>query len=190
MSATAPTFVTKIVRNWHCFDVSVFRTGVVRSIGAAYVNSWNDISLDDLIEYYDSATTSLLDRLAPSRTKTFRISPSNVWFDDNCKAAKRLSRMKKRKYLKTKLSSDRKDWIKQLRDYHKYVPQNVVFSGSVRWKWDRPTQRECGVPSTPFLAELSVQYSLRALLSISPSSSRRRWRKFDATQRMLLHPLY
>ena len=41
------------------------------------------------------------------------------------------------------------------------------------------TQRECGVPSKPFLAELSVQYSLRALLSISPSSSRRRWRKFE-----------
>ena len=106
MTAAAPTFVTKIAHNWRCFVVHAFRTSVVRPIGAANVNSWNDIPLDDLV---DSTTTSLLDRLAPSRTKTFRIRSSNVWFDDDCKAAKRLFRMKERKYLKTKLPSDRKD---------------------------------------------------------------------------------
>ena len=91
MSAAAPTFVTKIARNWRCFDVNEFRTGGVGSIGAVNVNSWNDIPVDDFVEYYDSTITSLLDRLSPSRTKTFRIRPSNVWFDDDCKAAYRLS---------------------------------------------------------------------------------------------------
>ena len=51
------------------FDVNAFHTGVVRSIGATNVNSWNDIPLDDLVEYYDFTIMSLLDRLAPSRTR-------------------------------------------------------------------------------------------------------------------------
>ena len=130
MLAAAPTFVTKIARNWRCFDVNAFRTGVVGSIGAANVNSWNDIPLDDLVEYYDSTITSLLDRLAPSRTKTFRIRPSNVWFDNDSKAVKRLSRMKDSKYQKTKLPSDRKDWIKQFRDNHKLC----ASKSSLFWK--------------------------------------------------------
>ena len=61
MSAAAPMFVIKIVCNWRCFDVNAFHTGTVASIGAANVNSWNYIPLDDLIEYYDSTITSLLD---------------------------------------------------------------------------------------------------------------------------------
>ena len=60
MSAAAPTFVTKIARNCPCYDVNAFRTGVVGSIDAANVNSWNDIPLDDLVEYYDSTITSLI----------------------------------------------------------------------------------------------------------------------------------
>ena len=94
------------------------------------MNSWNDIPLDDLVEYYDSTITSLLNRFAPSRTKTSRIRPSNVWFDDDCKIAKRLFRMNERKYLKTKLPADQKDWIKQLRDYNKLC----ASKGSLFWK--------------------------------------------------------
>ena len=135
ISVAASTFVTKIARNWHCFDVNAFRTGVVGSIGATSVNSWNDIPLDDLVEYYDSIITSLLDRLAPRRTETFRIRPWNVWFVDDCKAAKRLSRMKEKKSLKTKLPSDWKDWTKQLHDYHKLC----ASKSSLFWKCQMET---------------------------------------------------
>ena len=121
------------------------RTGVVGSIGAANVNSWNDIPLDDLVEYYDSTITSLHDRLAPSRTKTFRIRPSNDWFDDDCKAAKQLSRTKERIYLKTKLPSDIKDWIKQLRDYHKLC----ASKSSLFLKCQMETGSSQGVINTP-----------------------------------------
>ena len=61
----------------------------------------------------------LLDQLALNRSKTFRIWPSNVWFDDDYKSVKQLSRMMERKYHKWNLPCCRKDWIKQLHDYRK-----------------------------------------------------------------------
>ena len=71
MFTAASTFVTKNARNWRCFDVNAFRTGVVGFLGAANVNSWNVIPLDDLVEYYDSTITSLLDRLAQVASRHF-----------------------------------------------------------------------------------------------------------------------
>jgi hypothetical protein len=119
LSSPAPTFITRTSRNWRDFDVDAFRLGVVAALGAHNSASWSNSTLDELVENYDATMTSLLDQLAPSRTKTFRVRPSNLWFDAECRTAKRLTRMLERKYLKTQLLIDLSAWITQLRTYHR-----------------------------------------------------------------------
>ena len=67
--------------------------------------SWDNNSLDDLVDIFDDTITSILNRLVPKHTKSFRVQSSNVWFDDDCRAAKRLIRLKA--------------WILQPRSYHR-----------------------------------------------------------------------
>ena len=44
---------------------------------------------DALVQLYDDTITTLLDRQVPAETKTCRRRPSNAWFDDECRRAKR-----------------------------------------------------------------------------------------------------
>ena len=85
-------------------------------LGVDKSESWTDAPLDDHVDMYDRTMTSLLDKLAPSRTKTYRVRPSDVWIDD---AAKKLSRIRKRQYKSGNLAADVITWINQLRSYRR-----------------------------------------------------------------------
>ena len=47
------------------------------------------------------------------------MQPSNVWFLDDCRAAKRLTRLMERRYKSTGQSVDKTAWILQLRSCHR-----------------------------------------------------------------------
>ena len=73
---------------------------------------------------------SILDWLVLQRTKSFRVRPSNVWFDDDCRTAKRLTRLKERRYKSTGQLVDKTAWILQLCSYHWICD----FKHSLFWK--------------------------------------------------------
>ena len=118
MSTASPEFITRTTRNWCDFDDNLFRADVCSTIGIHNASSWDNMSLDELVDIFNDTITVTLDQLVPQRTKLFRSRPSNVWFDSECRAAKRLTRLKERQYRRTRESADQTNWIMQLRSYH------------------------------------------------------------------------
>ena len=50
---------------------------------------WHGLDGDDLVKLYDDTVVTLLNRQVPVRTVTCRRRPSDGWFDDECRHAKR-----------------------------------------------------------------------------------------------------
>ena len=69
--------------------------------------SASSLSIDERWDLYDSSIMAILDKLAPVRSKTYQVRPSNAWFDNNCIAAKRLTRLYEGSYIKSFSPADR-----------------------------------------------------------------------------------
>ena len=83
-----PIYVTSVRRCWQSFDPDVFRTDLLAST-LCDVQSHNDLDSDVLALLYDSTITGLLGRQVPAHSVTCRRRPSSLWFDDECRMAKR-----------------------------------------------------------------------------------------------------
>ena len=57
LSSAAPTFITRTSCNWRCFDVNTFRLEVAAGLGAQNSCSWDNNSLDDLVDIFDDTIT-------------------------------------------------------------------------------------------------------------------------------------
>ena len=77
-------------RPWHRLSVDVLQDGLVQSkLALCQPDCWTDMSVDQLALLYDSEITSLLDEHIPARTVTIRHRSSDLWFDSDCRQAKR-----------------------------------------------------------------------------------------------------
>ena len=88
-------------------------------------DDWSGLSVEQLAQLYDTEITALLDRHVPVRRVVCRRRPSDPWFDDECRAAKRQTRRLERAARR----ADRQDaaaaaaaaanaaWIAQRRSY-------------------------------------------------------------------------
>ena len=85
-----PIYVTSARRCCRSFDPDVFRTDLLAST-LCDVQSHNDLHGDVLALLYDSTITGLLNRQVPARSVTCRRRPSSLWFNDECRMAKRHS---------------------------------------------------------------------------------------------------
>ena len=61
---------------------------------------------DSLVKLYDDTIATLLDRQVPVRTVTRRCRPSNAWYDEECRSAKRSVRCLERAARRTGPLSD------------------------------------------------------------------------------------
>ena len=70
------------------FDPDTFQADLLTS-ALCDVQSYSDLDSYSLASLYDSTITELLDRQVPTRSVTCRRRPSSLWFDDECRGAKR-----------------------------------------------------------------------------------------------------
>jgi len=84
----APVHTTSVRRCWRSFDPDTFWADLLTS-ALCDVRSYSDLDSDSLASLYDSIITELLDRQVPTRSVTCRRRPSSLWFDDECRGAKR-----------------------------------------------------------------------------------------------------
>ena len=84
----APVYTTSVRRCWRSFDPDTFRADLLTSV-LCDVQSYSDLDSDSLASFYDSTITELLDRQVPMRSVTCLRRPSSLWFDDECRGAKR-----------------------------------------------------------------------------------------------------
>jgi len=84
-------------------------------------------SAAELFETYDSALRRLADEFAPPRTAVRRMRRLSPWFDDDCRTARRRSRLLERRYRRTKSDSDRASWIAQMHAMHDLYRQKETL---------------------------------------------------------------
>jgi hypothetical protein len=87
-----PIYSTITSRPWSRLKVSVLRAALVAS-PVCCSESWSGLSVDEMAQLYNTELTTIVDRLVPVRTSRYRRRPSDPWFDDDCRVAKRCVRL-------------------------------------------------------------------------------------------------
>ena len=76
---------------------------------------WTDLDTDTLVQLYDAGTTAILDLLVPARTVTCHRRPSDPWFDQECRLAKRRVRQLERVARSADVNSALAEWTAERR---------------------------------------------------------------------------
>ena len=84
------------VRPWRRLDSAEFRSAVAAS-RLCQPDTWPD-DLDELCSIYDSELSSIIDRLLPLCLQPSRRRPSDPWFDVECRASKKSTRLLERAF--------------------------------------------------------------------------------------------
>jgi len=114
----APVYESTTYRPWRRLDVDRFRDELHQSALCRDVTSTD---VNELAELYEVELLAIFDRILPMRTSTRRRRPSDPWFDDDCRIAKRSCRKLERRALRS--ASNAIAWKHQRRDYRKLVTQ-------------------------------------------------------------------
>ena len=88
LSRPPPVYHTTVVRPWRLLDQDLFRQALMSS-QLCDNELWLQYDVDGLARLYDTELEAVLDRLAPKRRVTCRRRPSDPWFDQECREAKR-----------------------------------------------------------------------------------------------------
>ena len=120
-------------RAWRGFNEDEFRTDLLRSKLCSPAETHVGLTVDDLQDMYDNTLRQLLDKHAPSRSSRRRVSPLTPWFDAECSASKRKSRMLERRYRRTRSKMDRLEWLSQQRRKHPlyHAKQNSYWEAKI-----------------------------------------------------------
>ena len=95
LTKPSPVYTTRTSRPWRYLDADEFRAALMSS-PLCHPDAWIDLDTDALVPLYDAETTVILDRLVPARTVTCRRRPSDPWFDQEGRLAKRRVRQLER----------------------------------------------------------------------------------------------
>jgi hypothetical protein len=120
-------------RAWRGFKSDEFRSDLLASKLCMQAESYEQSTVDELQEIYDTELVALLEKHAPKRTARKRYQPLTPWFDSDCSAAKRKTRLFERRYRRTRTGADRQLWTNQIRIMHRlYIEkQNSYWSNKV-----------------------------------------------------------
>src|SRR5664279_1885741 len=91
----APIYSTTIRRPWRQLDTSAFRVAL-QSSSLCSPAAWASGGIDELAILYEVEVTAVLDQLIPACSTTCRRRPSDPWFDQDCRSAKRRVRQLER----------------------------------------------------------------------------------------------
>jgi len=98
LNRPSPPYVKVISRLWRQLDQDAFRAAI-QSSALCCPDRWRECNnIEELAQLYDDEITNILDKLIPARSVTRRCRPSDPWFDQDCRAAKRRVRALERTY--------------------------------------------------------------------------------------------
>jgi len=103
--------VYRSVRPWKKFDRDAFRKSLEASALCADVEELRYKTVDELFDAYENTLRRLADYHAPATTRPLRNRRLSVWFDEDCRNSRRLTRLLERRYRKSKSDADRTAWI-------------------------------------------------------------------------------
>jgi len=83
-----PVYMTEHRRSWRSFCLDTFLADLQTS-ALCDERQYEHLNGDAFVKLYDDTITALLNKQVPVRKVTCRRRPSNMWFDDECRTAKR-----------------------------------------------------------------------------------------------------
>jgi hypothetical protein len=120
-----PVYMTTTCRPWSRLDTDAFRAAL-QSSQLCNPAAWSGLQIDDLARLYDTEICVILDRLLPVQTVRVRRRPSDPWFDEACRRAKRQVRRLERVARKADVSdvtAATAAWTQQRRTYRDLLRQ-------------------------------------------------------------------
>ena len=121
-------------------DRTAFPKSLRSSPLCANIDELRKLTVDQLFNMYDDTLRRIVDDRVPAYTATVRDRRRSPWFDDECRASRRRSRMFERRYRRTLRADDRLAWIRQVREMHSmYVPKESRY-------WTSCTDANVGNP--------------------------------------------
>ena len=102
--------------HWRRLDVEAFRLQLQQS-ALCSDDGHGEEDAEAIADLYNSELTTIVDRMVPWRTTTRRTRPSDPWFDDDCRDAKRRCRRLERHAWRS--SDARTAWKSELRAYRR-----------------------------------------------------------------------
>ena len=112
----SPPIVSVVRRPWHRLSTDTLRDALLGS-RLCQPDSWTDCSVDELADLYDSEVTTIIDRLIPAKSVTLRRRPSDPWFDQECRQAKRTVRRLERSARSLGTPEATAAWYAKRREY-------------------------------------------------------------------------
>ena len=109
LKVPALLYKTFKVRRWKDLDVERF---ISKLLNTPLVFS-TDLNLDSAKSKYFSTLKCILDELIPEKVVRIHQRLSDVWFDEECKISKCITRKLERKYLKSHSTTDYETWFRQ-----------------------------------------------------------------------------
>jgi len=91
LACVTPVTETVVRRPWRSLDIVDFWSALSLSV-LCQPNCWLGLDVDTMASLYDTELTVVLDRVVPACTVNRQPRPSDLWFDAECRATKRLTR--------------------------------------------------------------------------------------------------
>ena len=85
------------MRPWKKLDMAAFITSLRSSALCEDTDTLQQMSADELCDVYDDTLRRIVDQHVPSYTATIRDRRLSPWYDDDCRASRRRSRMLERR---------------------------------------------------------------------------------------------
>ena len=126
-----PVYTTVTSRPWSRLNAAALRAALAAS-PLCCPDAWTGLNVDELAQLYNGELTAIIDRLVPAQTKRYRRRPSDPWFDDDCRVAKRCVRMFERDARRADrdgtgrgimAAAARARWFKRRREYRDLLRQ-------------------------------------------------------------------
>ena len=168
--ASAPFAAKRVItelRPWKKLDLEAFTASLRSSALCDDVSKLRQLTADEMFALYDGTLRSIVDKHVPAYKAAVREHHPSPWFDDECRASRRRSRMLERRYQRTLRADDRLAWIRQVRFEKKeelyWTSRITPCSGNSRrlWKsmssllrWDKSTATK---PSSGITADKLAQ---------------------------------
>jgi len=84
---------SKTVRHWKRIDKAAFRKSIQESPLCENVSQFSGRSAADMFDLYDATLRRVLDEHLPAENIVIKERPLSPWFDSECRAARRRTRM-------------------------------------------------------------------------------------------------
>jgi len=121
-----PVYTSVTGRPWSLLDAAAFPSALLSS-PLCSPETWTTLDVDDVAQLHDSTVTAIVDRMIPIRTVRCRRRPSDPWFDQDCRQAKRYVRYLERVVRRTNptdvaaVTTVTAIWTARLHGYHEML---------------------------------------------------------------------